>query len=234
MALNTPRRAAETVQEQQDRPPARVSFPPLTWVVLGLAGLALIGCLGGQLMLIHQQRDIARQQRELARTQLRIIAPLARTARPLTSATLRGLPRARAIAKRADRLTRTTTPLVDQLVQGGLPRTTRALGDLVNRALDSTLPATLRDVLAAVRSNDLVPRAATAARVVVRLDRTQSRALDILKETLELQRQALAVNRDTLRTAKQTRDVARRTESHAASLDEKLAGPLLGTGRNAP
>lgn len=214
--------------------PARVSFPPLTWVVLGLAGLALLGCLGGQLVLIHQQRDIARQQRELARTQLRAFAPLVRTARPLSAQTLRGLPRARAIATRADRLTRTSTPLVDALAQAGLPRTTRALGVLAGRALDSTLPAALSDVLAAIRDGDLVPRAVRASRAVVRLDRTQARALDILKESLELQRQALAVTRDTLRTSRQTRDIARRTESHAASLDEKLAGPLLGTGRNAP
>lgn len=221
---------------------------------MALVAVALLGTLVAQLTLVHQQRDLARQQRHLAVTQLRTIAPFAASALPLTRQTLRGLPRTRAIAGRADRLARAASPLVEGLTAAGLPATVREVSQALDalRATDAgpvvrslgevTAGLTAHErltrlvrsaitVLGSVRSSGLVAR---LARAVPRLDRAQAQALSILRQTLALQREAVRLNRRNLATAEATLAVARQTQSHAASLDDKFAGPLLGTGRSGP
>lgn len=220
---------------------------------MGLVAVALLGTLGAQLTLIHQQRDLAVQQRHLAITQLHTIAPLADAATPLARKTLQGLPAIRMAERRADALTRAATPLVAGLTAAGLPATVaevlralaalrgadagavvRSLGEvtagLTAHARLTRLVRSAITVLGSVRSSGLVAR---LARAVPRLDRAQGQALTILRRTLALQREAVGLNRRNLATAEATLAVARQTLSHAASLDEKLAGPLLGTGRSS-
>jgi hypothetical protein len=251
MALSDGRRP----RRPQDGPdlratPERVSFPRGTWVLLGVFGVFFAATLGGQFLLIKQQRDLAVQQRNVAVTTQGLLDPFLDDARPLAERTRRRLPDVEAAARRADRLTRSATPLVRELDDAGLPEATRKAGTVFDALLTGDLPRTLaavdeaattlndRDrlsrllrstitVLGTVRTTGLVQRAADATRVVARLDRTQDRALDILTETLELQRQALAVTRQTLA-------VARRTEGHAASLDRKLGGQLPAVSRGRP
>jgi hypothetical protein len=205
--------------------PARVSFPRGTWLVIGLFALFLGATLGGQFLLIQQQRDLARQQRNIAATTLRLVDPFLDDARPLADRTRRRLPATEAAARRADRLVRSAlplvqsaTPLVQHLDAEGLSEAARATRQLVAAVLSNDLP----DAIA-----DLLPQLAEATRVVDRLDGTQVRALALLRTAVELQRQALATNRETLA-------VAKRTEGHAANLDRKFGGEAPAAGLLAP
>jgi chemotaxis protein histidine kinase CheA len=180
--------------------PLRVSFPRATWAVLAIFGLVMLGSLGGQLMLIHNQRDITRQQRQLAKRQLKVTRPLADDVRPLAT----------------------------KLSQADLPRllksVTQSVSVLDRRDRLTRLMRSAITVLGSIRRTGLVSKSADAAEVAKRLDRTQQRTLAILKRTLEIQLQALQLNRQTLATARETRDIARDTGAHAANIDRKLGG----------
>lgn len=210
-----------TSRPGSDEQPSRVSFPPLTWTVIAVFALLLLGSLGTQLAVIHQQRDITRQQRELAARQLELFAPLARSTRPLVEDLDRaGLPRT---SRDVGRFTR-------ELLRADPLRALQTVADAaVTLNAEARLERLLRSsitVLGTVRSTRLVDKAARASDVVVRLDRTQTRALALLRRSTDFQRQALDLNRATLDTARQTLDTARRTEGHAASLDRKFGGEL--------
>ena len=247
--------------------PVRIGFTPLTWVVLAIFAILLLGSLGTLVVLIDEQRAITRDQRAIADRQFAVLTPLVRESRPLVRRTLEGLPRTRAIATRSDRLVRTATPLLHELTDAGLVQTTGNVGVLVEQLLAGDLPATLRSlnriapqldeapaalrsvrqvsdallqqqrlsrlmrsaitVLGQVRRSHLVTDADLAIPHVVR---TLDESLAVQRQTLRVTQRTLAVTQQTLDVGRQTLTVARDTQGHAASIDRKLGGPLLGTG----
>ena len=146
MALTGDRKARRPTDPASSDTPARVSFPRGTWLVLGIFGLFLGATLGGQFLLIEQQRDLARQQRNIAATTLRLVDPLLEDARPLAARARDRRPQVEAAARRADHLVRTTAPLVARLDEAGLPDTTRKVGTVFDALLSGDLPRTLAAV----------------------------------------------------------------------------------------
>jgi hypothetical protein len=215
-------RARPTGAPDDDRP-ARTSFPPLTWALLAVFGLLLLGTLVGQFLLIRDQRALTADQRAIAVRQLHSLDPLLRRARPLVSGLVHDLPRTRASARRADRLVRTALPVVSGLDPADLTQaataTSQLAGTLQQRGrLERLLRSTIT-VLGSVRRTHLVARSSAAARLVPRLLSAQREALALQRRTFELQRQTLDLTRQLLA-------VSQDTGRHAASLDRKLGGEL--------
>ena len=114
------------------------------------------------------------------------------------------------------------------LVEADVETVTRELGVmarelLTERRLRRVLEGALRLTRAVEREN-LIRRAARAAR-------TAPEVLAVLHEALSVQRRTLATQEVALGVARQTLVVARETEKHAKSLDRKTGGPLLGPTR---
>jgi hypothetical protein len=149
---------------------------------------------------------------------------------PASSATIRSR------ASAASDLVNQARPLVRALNAGGLPDTVAAAGQLIaslqrQNGLSVTL-ADLDGLIAAVRSANLVPRAAAGIDALLQLVELQQRTLRVQEATLATGREnrtiaadTLVATRQALATAAQTLAVARQTLNHAASLDRKV-GPV--------
>ncbi|MEA2677771.1 MAG: hypothetical protein QOJ81_1912 [Chloroflexota bacterium] len=215
--------------------PVRVSFPRGVWAALAVVGLLQVGGILTQLVVVEDQRRTVRDQREIAERQRSDAEPLVDQAKPLVRAALEGLPETRRLGRELSHLTREATPVAAELKRAPLASAIRGGSDLAFALLSADLPRTLRSagwvsgellhrqrlrrllrrsltMLAEVRGERLVSKAARAAEMAPRMLAIQTRLLRIQTRTLDRIETMLAV--------------ARETERHAESIDRKTGGEL--------
>jgi hypothetical protein len=237
---------------------ARVALPRAAWVLAALFGVAMVGLLATQVVLIEDQRRTVRTQREIAERQSRQALPLLEALRPLVDDVHGSLPEARVTGRRAGRLARdasalvadvrsaepasalrATVALAGTLLRADVGSTLEGTGELARRLLADDLAGDvsavaselghrrrlrrlLRGSLSLLREmdrRDTLAKGERAAEATLRVERmtrrvlaTQVRALEILEESLTIQRE---------------------TERHAESLDRKT-GPSPPAAAPAP
>jgi hypothetical protein len=206
-----------------------VSFPRGVWAALAVVGLLQVGGILTQLLVVEDQRRTVRDQLDIAQQQRRDSEPLVDQAKPLVHAALQDLPKNRRLARQMRRLARHARPVVEELDSAPLGSSIRAGTRLAVNLLSADLPETARtarwlsaellSMLAAVRDEQLVPKAARAAEIAPQL-------LQVQRRTLRLQRRALRVQLHALDRMNKTLAVARETERHAESIDRKTGGEL--------
>jgi hypothetical protein len=201
----------------------QIAVPRWAGIALAVFGLAMLGALIMQIVLLDRQLGTVRDQRAIADRQAERAQPVLRDVRPLVRDVRLARPWLLQAAPRLDRLTRAAAPLAEELTAaraGDAARATIALADDlldadVGRATRSVVriadvAGDLQTMLRETRQRDLLRRVALAADAVPELERVSRRSLRIQRRTLKILEQSLAIQRST--------------QQHAASLDRKTGG----------
>jgi hypothetical protein len=212
----------------------QVTLPPLAWALMLGAGLLLLLMVVGiavQIAILQQSRDHIRAQdkksalllrrAEAAAPAAQQAVPLIRDARPLVRKLRRaiaGLSGAGTSIEGATARLPAIARAVQALAQFALPAldaATTVAGQVLHRdrlarALDAT-----NELLAEVRSTNLVDISARAGREAPRLMR---RLIKVQLATLRVQKRSLGAQLTTL-------DVQREALVHIRSIDRKTGGP---------
>ena len=203
--------------------PVRITLPRGPAIAAAAFGLAMIGLLATQIVLLEDQRQTVNTQRAIAQRQIREALPVLEGVQPLVRDARAAQPWLRRAGGRLDRLTRDATPLVAELRAARLGDATQAVVALADDLLSADVGRATRSVtrIAAVtdelssalretRDRDLLRRAAVASDAVPEIARMTRDALRLQRRSYAILRQSLAIQRST--------------EQHAASLDRKTGG----------
>ena len=209
----------------------QITVPRWAGVAVAFFGIAMIGLLATQIVLLEDQRETVNTQRAIAQRQIHEALPVLEGAQPLVRDLRSAQPWLQAAGLRLDGLSRQATPLVTELRAaraGDAARATIALADdllhaHIGRATQSVVRIAsvtddLRGALQETRDRDLLRRAAVAADAVPKIKRMQREALRLQRATLAIQRQSHAILQESL-------TIQRSTAEHAESLDRKTGGP---------
>lgn len=227
--------------------PTSITFSRGTWIGLAAFGLAMLSALGGQLLLIEDQRSTNdRQLKTIVRQSSRSI-PLLDKTRPLVDQTTQALPAVRRLGRDTQGLLGDLRPLTRDLRDARAPEQLQAAGALARTLLE----ADIGEMARAVQRADL-PDLATDLRAVSsellrqqRLRRLLVRSNAVLGEVRArhlieksavaaesvprmetILRESMQIQRETLEIAQQTQRAAERAARSAESIDRKT-GPSL-------
>lgn len=207
--------------------PRTITLTLRAWIVAAIIVVAGLGVFVAQLVLIAQQRNLITHLDQVSTHQ-------ARRARPVLHAAdaLLGSPQdARAALQRGSRALSSLQSILDEAGRQ----------DLVQVAASSLrhVPALVADVEQAVAVLDRTYPTLRASLDVQRQTLgLQERTFALLERSLGVQQRTerhtvtgLRIAGQTRDIAAQTRDIGQATLGHAASLDRKTGGPILGSGR---
>lgn len=246
-----------------DAPPPTVKITLPLWIGLGLFAVVLLGGLATQILLLEDQRTTVDRQLAVAAKQLDQVEPLLRDVKPLVDDTRAGLPRSQKLTREALPLVQAATPVVTELDRARVGEQLQAAGALARSLLDARagrnlqrLPALADDAHQLTRDvsrltgellaqdrlrRTLVRTSATfgelrALHTVPKITRAAEiapRQLQILEESLAVQREILALTREGVTGVNELRGIGRETltetrraANSAESLDRKLGGRL--------
>jgi hypothetical protein len=240
--------------DQQRAPrPGGPSLPRAAWALAGVFGVAMVGLLVVNVVLIAAQLDVVRDQRGVAERQERRAGPLLEATRPLADDLRAALPAAARLtrearplvprlsrsARRVDDLTREATPLAAALRADGFAGTAvragRLTADLSQALLAAGAPQAAADgrrVSRELLEQRRLRRTLTGAlRLMRALERERvvprtARAARLAPEAVALMRTLVAAQQRSLTILERSLAVQEQTARHAASLDRKIGfGP---------
>ena len=227
--------------------PTSITFSRGTWIALTLFGLAMLGTLCAQLLLIEDQRTTTDSKLKTADRQANPAIPLLDRTRPLVDQTTQALPAVRRLGRDTQGLLGDLRPLTRDLRDARAPEQLQAAGALARTLLE----ADIGEMARAVQRADL-PNLATDLRAVSsellrqqRLRRLLVRSNAVLGEVRArhlvekssvaaesvprmeaLLRESVRIQSQTLAIAQETQRAAERAARSAESIDRKT-GPSL-------